>query len=92
MCTFLEGAKTDVFTIKTQTLYVGRSEHSDLRHVLCLNRDGQDYRICRIRDLYANVPLQKVVLRPLQRNIYSPTPNPENPEILKILVQMDKNH
>ena len=44
--------------------------------LVCLNQDFQDYRIFRIRDLYANVPLQKVALHPLQGNIYLPTPNP----------------
>ena len=39
------------------------------------------------KSLYFNVPSQKVVLHPLQRNIYSPTPNPGNLVILSILVQ-----
>ncbi len=70
---------------------VGRSEQRDLRHVLCLNQDEQDYRIFRIRDLYANAPLQKVALHLLQRNVYSPTPNPVHLVILKILVQTISN-
>ncbi len=49
--------------------FVGRSEQNNLRHILCLNRDGQDYRISRIRDIYSNVPWQKVDVHPLQRNI-----------------------
>ena len=70
---------------------VGRNEQSDLRHVFCLNQDFQDYRIFRIRDLYTNVPLQKVVLHPGQRNIYLPTPNPVHLVILSILVQTTSN-
>ena len=63
---------------------VGQIERNDLRLVIWI-------RICRIRDLSSNVPLQKVVFHPLQRNIYSPTPNPANPVILKILVQTTDN-
>ncbi len=31
---------------------------------------------------FSDVPLQKVAFHPFQRNIYSPIPNPVNPEIL----------